>query len=481
MTLATLIALPAIGAALIAATGRWPNLREAVSVTTAVLLFAAVLRWVGPVLDGARPEQLLIEMLPGLALRLHLEPLGLLFALLGSSLWMVTAVYAVGYMRGNGEAHQTRFYVCFALALSAVMGMATSANLPTMFVFYEMLTLSTAPLVAHKGNAAALGGVRTYLGYLLGSSIGLLLPAIVITWMVTGTGAFTTGGILAGHIGPLAATGLYALFLLGIGKAALMPLHRWLPAAMVAPTPVSALLHAVAVVKAGVFAVLKVTVYVFGIDFAAATGATTPMMWLAAFTLLASSVIALRLDNLKARLAYSTIGQLSYVVLGATLATGLGVMGGALHIVMHGFAKITLFFCAGAIYTAVHKSLISELDGLGRAMPFTFAAFTLGALSIIGLPPLGGTWSKWTLMAGAADAGQQAMIAVVAVSTLLNIVYLLEIPMRGFLRAPADVPAGMHEAPAACVAPLCITAAGCVALFFTAGYFQDLLEPLVTP
>ena len=235
-------------------------------------------------------------------------------------------------------------------------------------------------------------------------------------------------------------TVLFALYLFGIGKAALMPVHRWLPAAMVAPTPVSALLHAVAVVKAGVFAVLKVAVYVFGLDTLRATGAAEPMMWVAAFTLIAAAVVAMRSDNLKRRLAYSTVSQLAYIVLAATLANEIAIAGGALHMVTHAVAKITLFLCAGAIAVTAHKYRVSELDGLGRAMPWTFAAFLIASISIIGLPPLGGTWSKWLLLLGAVDADQAVMLVVLVVGSLLAVAYLMPIPVRAFLRPSAATP-----------------------------------------
>jgi len=229
------------------------------------------------------------------------------------------------------------------------------------------------------------------------------------------------------------------MFAFGTGKAALMPFHRWLPSAMVAPTPVSALLHAVAVVKAGVFTVLKISVYIFGMDFIADTGAGTIVMWVAAFTLTAASVIALTKDNLKARLAYSTVGQLSYVIVGAMLANAAGIAGAAMQIAMHAMGKITLFFCAGAIYVAAHKTEISQLDGLGRRMPYTFAAFFIGSISIIGLPPLGGAWSKWFLLMGSADAEQWILMGLLLLSSLLNIAYLMPIVGRGFFRPlPAD-------------------------------------------
>ncbi|MDN5938073.1 MAG: monovalent cation/H+ antiporter subunit D family protein [Salinisphaera sp.] len=462
-----LIALPMIAALVLAITNRWPRVRDAVSIVTAVLLFVGVCLLVAPVAAGARPDWILFAILPGIGLRFTVEPLGVLFALVASGLWIPTAIYAVGYMEANQEGHRARFAVCFALALAAAMGIAFAGNLVTLFLFYEALTLITYPLVTHHGDDAARRGGRVYLGLLLGTSIGLFLPAIVITWAVAGTVAFAPGGILDGSLAPAAAAGLYALYLFGVGKAALMPFHRWLPAAMVAPTPVSALLHAVAVVKAGVFVVLKITVYVFGLGYAG--GFTEPMMWVAAVTVLGASIIALTRDNLKSRLAYSTISQLAYVVLGATLATTLGIVGGALHIVMHAAGKITLFFCAGAIYTAAHKTCVSELDGLGRAMPITFAAFAVAALSIVGLPPAGGTWSKWYLMLAAADAGHWVLIAVLAVSSLLSLGYLLDIPARAFFRPAPDRGTRLAEAPWTCLLPLCAPALLSILLFFMAG------------
>jgi multicomponent Na+:H+ antiporter subunit D len=329
-------------------------------------------------------------------------------------------------------------------------------------------------------------GGRTYLGLLLGTSIGFLFPAIIWTWWSTGTVEFTPGGVFGDDVDPVWLALLLALFMFGIGKAALMPFHRWLPAAMVAPTPVSALLHAVAVVKAGVFSVMKILVYIFGIDLLEVTGASNWLLWVAAMTLLLASLVAMTKDNLKARLAYSTVSQLSYVILGGALATSMGVIGGSMHIAMHAMGKITLFFCAGAIYTAAHKTEISQLDGLGRVMPFTFGAFLIGALSVIGLPPLGGSWSKWLLMVGAADAQQQVMIVVLLLSSLLNVAYLMPVAMRGFFTAGPS-PSGTHvapsfrEAPLFCVVPLCITAAGCVLLFFYADALYLLLEPITEP
>ncbi|HET7313748.1 proton-conducting transporter membrane subunit [Salinisphaera sp.] len=475
--LIALVAWPAFMSLGVIAAGRRPNLREGVSVITGLVLLGGALALIGPIAAGERPSLTLFSILPGLGFTFTLEPLGLLFALVAAVLWPLTTFYAAGYMRANREAHQTRFFVCFALAISAAIGIAFAGNLLTLFVFYEMMTLVTYPLVTHHGDAESRVGGRIYLGILLSTSIGLFLPAIVITYLVAGTLDFAHGGILAGSgLGAAGAIALYALFVFGIGKAAVMPVHRWLPSAMVAPTPVSALLHAVAVVKAGVFSVLKITVYIFGLDYAFETSATEPFLWLASITIIVASVIAIYCDNLKKRLAYSTIGQLSYIVLGSALATRLGAVSGALHIVTHAFGKITLFFCAGAIYTAAHRKYVSQLNGMGRAMPLTFTAFTIAALSLIGLPPMGGAWSKWFLMSGAAGIEEYALLGVLALSTLLNIVYLLDIPARAFfLRGDAEVPGRIAEAPAVCVIPLCITAAGCIVLFFLAHAIIDFV------
>jgi multicomponent Na+:H+ antiporter subunit D len=459
--------VPAAGAVLIAAAGRWPNLRESVTLATAGLLFAACAQLLPDVLAGHRPQTVLLEMLPGLELMLRVEPLGMLFALVASGLWIVNSIYSIGYMRGNREDHQTRFYVCFAIALASTMGIAFAGNLLTLFLFYEALTLSTYPLVTHHGTVEARRAGRVYLGLLLGTSIGLLLLAIAWTWWLAGTLEFRPGGILAGKTDASGSVALLALFMFGTGKAALMPLHRWLPAAMVAPTPVSALLHAVAVVKAGVFTVLKVMVYVFGVEHLAGLGSMHWLQAVAGITIVLASIIALRSDNLKRRLAYSTVSQLSYVVLAGALLAPLSVIAAALHIAAHGVSKITLFFAAGAIYTASHKTDVSQLAGVGRRMPLTMLAFTIGALSLIGVPPTVGFVSKWYLLAGAMSSQQFTAVAVIVASTLLNAAYFMPIVYRAFFQAPADEdhhPRG--EVPAFMLLALAVSAALTVALFF---------------
>ena len=493
------LAVPVAGAALIVLLRRNPNAREAASLVTAGALFAIVLRVYGAVSGGGRPSVVLAEPIPGLPLALEAEPLGVLFALIASFLWIVTTMYSIGYMRGHHEKNQTRFYLFFAFAIASVMGVAFAGNLFTLFVFYEILSLTTFPLVTHAGTEKARRAGRVYLGILFTTSIAFQLLAIVWTYAITGTLDFQDGGILNGRAAGAVVPVLLGLYVFGIGKAAVMPFHRWLPAAMVAPTPVSALLHAVAVVKAGVFAVLKVTVYVFGIDFLAGTGASVWVMWVAAATIILGSLVAFTRDNLKARLAYSTVSQLSYVVLGAMLANSWGVIGSGMHIAMHAFGKITLFFCAGAIMVAAHRSEVSQLGGLGRRMPVTFAAFFIGTLSIVGLPPTGGSWSKWFLGLGSLEAGQVGLVAVLMVSSLLSLAYLMEIPLKGFFGKEEAEAAGAggdhgqgsvhdhheHDRPPAVLkwsmAAIVTTSVACVVLFVYPEPFHRLMSMVTGP
>ena len=475
--IAVALVVPVGAAALVAVSDKAPNLREACTLVAAAILFVAVASLLPEVLTGGRPTLRLMDIFPGLALEFSVEPFGLLFALIASGLWILSSLYSIGYMRGNDEAHQTRFYVCFALAIACTIGVAFSGNLLSLFLFYELLTLVTYPLVTHHGDDEARRGGRTYIGVLLFTSTALLLPAIVLTWIFAGTLDFVPGGILEGRASPFVATVLLVLFMFGIGKAAIMPFHRWLPAAMVAPTPVSALLHAVAVVKAGVFSVVKIIVYVFGFDAAGANFAW--LAYIAGFTILAASVVALRADNLKRRLAYSTVSQLSYVVLAAAILAPISMIGAALHIAAHAFGKITLFFAAGAIYTACHKTKVSELDGVGRQMPWTLAAFAIASLSMIGLPPTAGVLSKWFIVSGAVQTQQWVALAVIMISTLLNAGYFVPIVYRAFMRdsSTADLVSG--EAPWTMVVALVATAALTVLLFFFADIPLALARGLV--
>jgi multicomponent Na+:H+ antiporter subunit D len=480
ITIQAALITPLIGAVLIAFSGRWPNLRETITLVTATILFVLVASLYPEIMAGGRPSLVIGEMLPGFSIAFTVEPLGLIFACIASFLWIINSLYSIGYMRANNEKNQTRFYVCFAIALTCTMAIAFSGNMMTLFIFYEALTLCTYPLVTHAGTDKAKKSGRVYLGILLSTSIGFLFLAIVWTWLIAGTLDFTPGGILEGKTSTFIIGVLLALYMFGIGKAALMPFHRWLPAAMVAPTPVSALLHAVAVVKAGVFTVVKVVVYIFGFDFLSGLGSADWLLYVSGFTILAASIIALRQDNLKRRLAYSTISQLSYVVMATAILAPLSIVGAALHIAVHAFGKITLFFAAGSIYTAAHKTEVSQLDGIGRRMPWTMGAFAIGALSMIGVPPTAGFISKWYILHGALDSGQMLAVAVVIASTLLNAGYFLPIIYAAFFKKPKDNSDDDHgEAPLAIVITLSMTAAATVLLFFFPGLLLELARQLI--
>ncbi len=461
------IALPSFGAIGIGLSARYgPNVREATTLLTSILLIAIVWSLLPEIMNGGRPAIKLFDVLPGIEIAFRVEPLGMLFAALASGLWLINSIYSIGYMRGNKESNQTRFYVFFAIALSATMGVAFAGNLFTLFLFYEMLTLSTYPLVSHKGDENTRKSARVYLGILLTTSIGLFLPAIIWTYSVTGTGDFVPGGILESKLeGPLVGL-LLGLFVFGIGKAAVMPMHRWLPAAMVAPTPVSALLHAVAVVKAGVFSVTKIIIYIFGVDYLFAEPSSSWLLYAAAFTIITASVVALRQKNIKRLLAYSTIAQLSYVVMAAAILKPLAEIGASAHIVAHAFGKITLFFAAGAIYTASKKTEVHQLRGIGRRMPWTMTAFTIGALSMIGVPPTAGFVSKWYILGGAFQADNYVAIATIVISTALNAAYFLPIIYLAWFDKE-DANSKEHgEAPFAAVLALTLTAGLTLAFFF---------------
>ncbi|MCS7206754.1 MAG: monovalent cation/H+ antiporter subunit D family protein [Dehalococcoidia bacterium] len=472
--LAVLISLGAAG--LIVLSGRNPNLREAWTLLAAGGKLAILLAMLPTVLkEGATPLLSTLELAPGLSLALHADALGMLFGLSASFLWVLTSFYSIGYMRGLGEHKQTRYFASFAVCLSATMGIAFAGNLLTLLVFYEVLTIATYPLVIHKETPEAMAAGRKYLVYLLTAGVVLLL-GVAWTVALAGTGTFTPGGFLEGKASPTVLLVLFLLFFLGFGvKAAVMPLHSWLPAAMVAPTPVSALLHAVAVVKAGVFGIARTVGFVFGPPVVEAVGAVPVASALAGATLVTASVLALRQDSIKLRLAYSTVGHLSYAVLGLVLLVPSGWTGGLFHMVSHAAMKITLFFVAGAIYVKTHVERVSDLDGLGRQMPWTLGAFAVASVGLAGLPPVAGFVSKWFLALGTLDSGYAVYLALLMVSGLLNAAYLFPIPVRGFLR-PAGHSARRDEANPLLLVPVLLACALSVIL----GLAPNIPFPLFT-
>ncbi len=479
------------------------NVREGVSFVAAALTFLCVARFIPEVLANkvVGPYEV-FRILPGITVSFCLDGLGIIFALIAPFLWCFATSYNVGYMRGLKEHAQTRYYFCFAVAIFGAVGVAMAANVFTLYLFYEIISVFTYPLVAHHEDEEAFTGARKYMVYLMGTSKLFLLPAMGLTYVLAGNLDFSLGEMTRGvflnadgtYKTALAAANpwliqlTYVLFIAGLAKAALMPFHNWLPSAMVAPTPVSALLHAVAVVKAGVFSVSRVILSGFGSQTMHDFGLSLPTAYLAALTIVAASLIALTKDDIKARLAYSTVSQLSYVIIGVALigsvagdpfaANTSAVQGGLLHIGHHAFGKITLFFGAGAIYVATHLKAISKMNGLGRRMPWTFGAFGLASLTMIGMPPVAGFVSKWYLLNGALTAGQIILLAALLCSTILNAGYFVPIFYRAFFLKP-DPEANIeqyHEAPWSMVVPLVFTSVVSLALGLYPQIFQNFIQ-----
>ncbi len=473
----SLVAVPAI------LSSRTPNIREGWTFAAAAIMLGLVLSLLPAVLAGDTIVCPPIQVLPDVAIFLRVDAFGMLFALVASSLWLVTSLYSVGYMRGLDEHSQTRFFAFFALSLTATVGVAFAGNLLTLYLFYEMLSLATYPLVTHHQDANSRLSGRKYLIYLLGPSVGLVLPAMIAAHTMGGRLDFSGPGGLAPIGSPHTLALLLICLVFGFAKSGIMPLHAWLPAAMVAPTPVSALLHAVAVVKVGVFCVLRVLGWLFGPNLLQATDLSWLVIYPAAATVILASLIALSQDEIKRRLAYSTVGQLSYIILGAALLSPKGMTGAMLHIAMHAVGKITLFFCAGSIFVATGIKHISQMDGLGRRMPLTMSAFFIGALSVIGLPPCGGFISKWYLVLGTLEAGRPGMLVVILVSSLLNAAYFLPPIYRAFFSPARDAAGagdGVKEAPRWCLVPPMLTAAACLVFFFYPQPFLALARVAVS-
>lgn len=474
------VAVSFVGALLIVATRRWPNIREGCSVAAGIAKFLIVLTMVPTILAGNTIHYTLWSLVPGIpVLDFRVDALGLLFAGTASFLWILTTFYSIGYMRSLNEHAQTRYYFCFALTMSATIGVAFASNLVTLYLFYELISVTTYPLVAHKETEEAYDKGNKYVFYLMMTAKGLLLASFM-TYALSGTFDFKPNGVFPADANRTFLMITYFLFLIGVAKAAMMPFHSWLPAAMVAPTPVSALLHAVAVVNTGIFCVLRIMFHVFGVELMKELDLGIITAVIASFTIIVASLYALTRDNLKALLAYSTIGQLSYMVLGGALLTPAGMASGIIHIANHALGKITLFLCAGSIYVASHKTKVSELNGIGKRMPYTMAAFALGALSLIGFPLLGGFVSKWYLTLGSVEAGEYSFVAVLITSTVLNACYFLPILYAAFFR---EMPAGerteRHEAPTVMVVPLALTAAGLLVSFFAPELFLNLAKLIV--
>ena len=443
------VALPAVAIVLIYATGARRNVREAWTFLAAAGTLAVVWSML-----GGPTHVTSLGSVAGLELALRADAAGLLFALLAATLWLVTSLYSVGYVRDLGEGNQTRYFAAFAASIAATMGVALAANLLTLFVFYELLTLATYPLVVHAGDREARDAGRTYVAYTLGGGVVALAGVVLVGVVAGGAGApgGAAGGFVAGGIDalgggdPTLARAAFGLLAVGFGvKTAVMPLHGWLPTAMVAPTPVSGLLHAVAVVKSGVFALARTVLYVFGPETTWDLGMGLPLALAAAATMLVAGIVGIRQDNLKRGLAYSTISQLSYIALGLAIATPLAVFGALLHVVAHAFMKITLFLAAGVVYVETGEKYVSDIAGVGRRLPVTMAAFAVAAAGLVGFPLVAGFVSKFHLVLGAAGGPAPWLVAVYLLAGLLKLLYFWPIVYTAFFgeRGGAD-PASRH-------------------------------------
>lgn len=424
-----------LAALLIMFSDKKPNVREAWTLIAAFAKVIIIFSMIPAVWHGQVYEYTLFNIVEGVGLTLRTDPAGMLFAGLSSFLWVLTSFYSIGYMRGHHETHQTGYFASFAICMSAAMGIAMAGNLMTFFIFFEILTLATYPLVIHKRDQEATDAGRKYLIYTLVTG-QLFFAGIVYVYVLTGTTDFVPGGILTAEMAPVWVLQIlfFMMALAGMVKAGMMPFHGWLVSAMVAPTPVSALLHAVAVVKAGAFAVLRIVGYVFGPALLYEIHAAQWLAYLAAFTIIVASLIAMKQDNLKRRLAFSTVGQLSYVVLGTCILAPLSLVGAMFHIVAHATMKITLFFCAGAIFVTTHKANISEMQGIGRRMPWTMTAYTIASLGIAGMPFIVGFISKLNIASGALYMDEPFFVVVLIISALLSFAYLMPVSFNAFFK-----------------------------------------------
>jgi len=480
-TLGLAVIIPLIGALVVMTMNNRPNLREAISSCASVLLFITVLSFIPALKAGHTLVYPVFNILPGLSITLRADGFSMIFAMVASSLWMIAVFYSMGYMRAHDEPCQTRFNACFALAIFGAIGVALSDNLFTLYLFYEIVSICTYPLVAHHQDEEGYSGARKYIIYLTSTAKMFLLPALILIYVLVGNLDFphniSTGMFPADTQGWVIVM-LYCFCILGFAKNGVMPLHHWLPGAMVAPTPVSALLHAVAVVKVGVFCTTRTMLYVFGVDTMNALNLGIPTAYFVGFTIIMASVIALSKDNLKARLAYSTVSQLSYIILGVALLTPHSIDGGLIHIVNHAFSKITLFFCAGAIYIAAHKKYISEMGGLGRTMPFTFGAFAVASLSMIGAPPAAGFVTKWYLLVGSMEAHQIGILLILITSTVLNVGYFAPVTYHAFFgkRPEGESETGIKEAPLSMLIPILIA----VTISVIIGIYPNFMMQFVT-
>lgn len=384
-----------------------------------------------------------------LAVKLHIDGLSRVFGTMVSILWIPTVIYAFEYM--THEGHEDRFFAFFTMTFGVVLGIAYSANFMTMYLFYEFLTLVTLPLVMHAMDNKARHAGKMYILYMMfGASLAFI--GFVFIFCYGWTLDFVPGGVLdpvkiAGQETTLQFVYLVAFFGFGV-KAAVFPLYRWLPKASVAPTPVTALLHAVAVVKSGVFAIIRLTYYSFGANFLAGTWAQDVILIITAITIVFGSMVALRTPHIKRRFAYSTVSNLSYILFGVALMTPAGLVAALLHMIYHAVLKITLFFTAGTILYKTHREYLYEIEGFGKYMPVTFLALAVAGIGLVGIPPFAGFHSKWALATAAVTTGNPMSyfgVLALILSALLTALYVFYILVRAYFPRNREYPPGYYD------------------------------------
>ncbi len=462
-----------------------PNLREIVGCLGAISTFIFNILVAIAVIEDAVPTIEIASFNSSIPFHFVVEPLGVIFSCMISLLWFLNILFGTSYFRNHDSQNQTAMFGFMAIAISAGIGMAFAGNLLTIFVFYEILSISTFPLATHSQSEKAYKSGRSYVAHLVGASAGLLLPAILITIYYTGsTGEFTAGGIFPADSSPLLMSILFIMFIYGSAKHALMPMHRWLPSAMGAPTPISVLEACIAVVNAGILVVAKISLYIFGLDILRDLAGAHIVVIIASITAVTASIIAIRQHHLKRMLAYSTISQLSFMIIGIVVGSPIAIFGAILHMLGHAFGKITLFFTVGSIISNADRSYLAEINGIGRKMPFTFSLFTIASLSMIGLPLTFGIIGKWYMISGAwstSTFSSSVGICAIGASTILTAVYLLPIIYRGFfLPADSKITARLpkvKEASILMLTPIFISAVIAIVLFFGYKYqIADLLN-----
>lgn len=479
--LTVLIALLAVP--VIIAFREQPNLRGAWTFAAGIVTLLLVSSMVPMVIKGYLIACPVAEILPGLTISFIVDAPGLFFGLVIATLWLATSIYSIGYRPGSAgsyppdpsQQNQTRSFCFAAIAISAAIGAAFAANLFTLYLFYMTLAAAVYPLSTNQQGENRIAG-RRYLTIIMGTALGLLLPAILTIYLLTGTLEFNLQGIMPQTSSRAMVTILFIMFVCGFAMTALMPFHSWLPAVMTASTPVNALLHAVIMVNVGTFSILRVSTGIFGLTLLRSLDLGIILSWIAAFTLITAAIIALYQKDLKRRLAWIVISQTPFLLLGMTLFSAPGMVGGLLQIPMQSFGIITLFFCAGAVSITAGGLTVNEMAGLGRRMPITMTAFLLASFSVIGLPPTGGFLGKWPIFQAALATKHSILLIVMLAGSLLNAAGLLSVCYRAFFLKPGKslYTAGTQEASAWLLAPLVFSAATSLLLFFFSWPFSNL-------